>query len=282
MTDIGKRHTNPHPISQPHQAHQMARLFLPSAQPNESIELLTVPRDDMGNGMRWVFSRAAHPPELSICPCLEKREAELSEVEEEHTARREPLEDIAQIHAAVFVNVLAPLQPCPSLSAQIKETNQLSGKASWLMRAYTAQRLEIPSDGIPERFIERENSVGTQSESCRYRPRTSLGQSGIEPLPPFLQGRQTCLEKPFDHIIPCEPDEGKRAELLPTQETTPICKCVHSWQCAEQQTAPQVGPADLLRTPAPMNRNSFQCIHVPLRGQATSLPPHVTRTSETD
>ncbi len=123
------------------------------------------------------------------------------------------------------------------------------------MRAQAAQRLEIPAHGVESGFIQTEDTRSKGGERCGYRLGTGLGQSRIHTLPQFLQGNQVSLQEPFDQAIACEPDRGKRADWVQAEQATPIRKRVHALQGTQQQAAPQLRPAHLLRaSPSPGSR----------------------------
>lgn len=111
ITARGERDSDSDAVSQPHHAHQMASLLLASPQADQGIELLAVPREDVGKARGGVLSVTAPPPEVSVGSRLEERDAERPEGKEQQAGCRASLEEVEHIHPPLGVNVLAPRSP---------------------------------------------------------------------------------------------------------------------------------------------------------------------------
>src|SRR5581483_11314440 len=108
----------------------MTRLLLTGTQPDQSIKLLTMTIEHVRKRIGGVLPVAADPPHLPLRQCIKEAKAEISQIKEQQTAFPEPMKEIEHVYSAVFMDVLAPLQPRPSLVTKIKESNQFTDRKS--------------------------------------------------------------------------------------------------------------------------------------------------------
>src|SRR5256885_2385686 len=167
----------------------------------------------MGDAVRCVLPRAAHPPQLPFGQGIKEAEAEIAQIKEQQTPHRESVRDASSTSTLQF-SCTASRHSSRSqrFSPQIKEASQFESCAGWIVCAQAPPGLEIPAHRLESGFIETEDFRSKGDERCGCRLGSGKGQPRIDSLPHFLEGDQASLEEPFDQAIAREPERSKWAD----------------------------------------------------------------------